>query len=102
MLGPALGQPADHVEDLAVLLVAPLARGAEVSSAMKILDRRTMSDLVKLLVFMVITIVFTSMLVITIGNLTFGSTKEYRAEFTRCDRHREGRRHPLAASRSGP
>ena len=31
MLGPALGQPADHVEDLAVLLVAPLARGAEVS-----------------------------------------------------------------------
>ncbi len=31
MLGPALGLPADHVEDLAVLLVAPLARGAEVS-----------------------------------------------------------------------
>jgi phospholipid/cholesterol/gamma-HCH transport system substrate-binding protein len=49
---------------------------------MKILDRRTTSDLVKLLVFMVITIVFTSMLVITIGNLTFGSTKEYSAEFT--------------------
>jgi phospholipid/cholesterol/gamma-HCH transport system substrate-binding protein len=31
MLGPALGLPADDVDDLAVLLIAPMARGAEVT-----------------------------------------------------------------------
>jgi phospholipid/cholesterol/gamma-HCH transport system substrate-binding protein len=31
MLGPALGLSADDVDDLAVLLIAPMARGAEVS-----------------------------------------------------------------------
>ena len=49
---------------------------------MKALDRRTTGDLVKLLVFMVVTTLATGVLVVTIGNLDFGTTREYRAEFT--------------------
>ena len=49
---------------------------------MKALDRRTTGDLVKLLVFMVVTTMATGVLVVTIGNLDFGTTREYRAEFT--------------------
>lgn len=48
---------------------------------MKILDARTTVDLVKLLVFILVTTLATGVLVITIGNLSFGSTREYRAEF---------------------
>ena len=49
---------------------------------MKVLDRRTTGDLVKLVVFMVVTTLATGVLVVTIGNLDFGTTREYRAEFT--------------------
>ena len=49
---------------------------------MKRLDKRTSVDLVKLVIFMVITTLATSVLVITIGNLDFGKTREYKAEFT--------------------
>jgi phospholipid/cholesterol/gamma-HCH transport system substrate-binding protein len=49
---------------------------------MKALDRRTTGDLVKLLVFMIVTTLATGVLVVTIGNLDFGTTREYRAEFT--------------------
>ena len=49
---------------------------------MKALDRRTTGDLVKLLVFMVVTTLATGVLVVTIGNLDFGTTREYRAVFT--------------------
>ena len=49
---------------------------------MKALDRRTTGDLVKLLVFMLVTTLATGVLVVTIGNLDFGTTREYRAEFT--------------------
>jgi phospholipid/cholesterol/gamma-HCH transport system substrate-binding protein len=49
---------------------------------MKALDRRTTGDLVKLLVFMVVTTLATGVLVVTIGNLDFGTAREYRAEFT--------------------
>jgi phospholipid/cholesterol/gamma-HCH transport system substrate-binding protein len=49
---------------------------------MKRLDKRTSGDLVKLVIFMVITTLATSVLVITIGNLDFGKTREYKAEFT--------------------
>ena len=49
---------------------------------MKALDRRTAGDLVKLLVFMVVTTMATGVLVVTIGNLDFGTTREYRAVFT--------------------
>jgi phospholipid/cholesterol/gamma-HCH transport system substrate-binding protein len=45
------------------------------------LDTRTTSDLVKLVVFMVITTLATSVLVATIGNLTFSGKQEYHAVF---------------------
>jgi len=48
---------------------------------MKLLDTRTTFDLVKLLVFIVVTTLATSVLVVLIGNLSFTPTHEYRAEF---------------------
>ncbi|MFC7504720.1 MCE family protein [Nocardioides sp. GCM10030258] len=45
------------------------------------LDRRTTGDLVRLVIFMVTTALATGVLIITIGNLSFGATKEYAAEF---------------------
>jgi phospholipid/cholesterol/gamma-HCH transport system substrate-binding protein len=48
----------------------------------KALDRRTTADLVKLVAFMVVTAMATSVLVVTIGNLDFGTAREYRAVFT--------------------
>lgn len=48
---------------------------------MAILDKRTFSDLVKLLVFIVITTLATGVLVVTIGNLSFQASRDYRAEF---------------------
>ncbi|HYH35656.1 MAG TPA: MCE family protein [Nocardioides sp.] len=44
------------------------------------LDKRTMADLVKLTIFVVVTTMATSLLVVTIGNFSYGGT-EYRAEF---------------------
>ena len=92
------GVTADDVPDLGALLVGPMrarggrptsacccsrpsARGAAGGAAMKLLDRKTAIDTVKLAVFMLVTTLLTSMLVVTIGNLSFGGTKEYRAEF---------------------
>ena len=48
---------------------------------MKMLDKRTTGDLVKLVIFIVVTTLATSVLAIIIGNITFGSSKEYKAEF---------------------
>ncbi|WP_182379150.1 MlaD family protein [Nocardioides sp. WS12] len=45
------------------------------------LDRKTSGDLVRLVIFMVTTALATGVLIITIGNLSFGATKEYAAEF---------------------
>jgi len=45
------------------------------------LDKKTSGDLVRLLIFMVTTGLATGLLVITIGNLSFGATKTYKAEF---------------------
>jgi phospholipid/cholesterol/gamma-HCH transport system substrate-binding protein len=45
------------------------------------LDKQTSGDLVRLLIFMVTTGLATGLLVITIGNLSFGATQEYKAEF---------------------
>jgi phospholipid/cholesterol/gamma-HCH transport system substrate-binding protein len=45
------------------------------------LDAKTLSALVKLLIFMVVTALATGVLAIVIGNLSFGSSKSYRAEF---------------------
>src|SRR5512139_3739590 len=49
---------------------------------MSLLDKRTTSDAVKLLIFIVVTTVATSLLVVTIGNVSFGDTKEYKAVFS--------------------
>ena len=49
---------------------------------MKALDKRTTVDLVKLVIFMVVTTLATSVLVVTIGNLDFGTSREYKAEFS--------------------
>ena len=48
---------------------------------MKVLDRRTTGDLVKLLIFIVVTTLATSVLVVMIGNLSFSPKTEYKAEF---------------------
>ena len=48
---------------------------------MKMLDNRTASDLTKLVIFIVVTTLATGVLVITIGNLSFGGSKDYQAEF---------------------
>ncbi|MCW2842894.1 MAG: virulence factor Mce family protein [Nocardioides sp.] len=48
---------------------------------MKMLDKRTTGDLIKLLIFIIVTTLATSVLVVIIGNVTFGGSKEYKAEF---------------------
>jgi phospholipid/cholesterol/gamma-HCH transport system substrate-binding protein len=47
-----------------------------------VLDKKTSVDLVKLLVFVVVTSLATAVLVVTIGNLSFADSREYKAEFT--------------------
>ncbi|MCW2796770.1 MCE family protein [Nocardioides sp.] len=48
---------------------------------MKLLDRRTAGDLTKLLIFIVVTTLATGVLVLTIGNISFSGSREYKAEF---------------------
>jgi phospholipid/cholesterol/gamma-HCH transport system substrate-binding protein len=48
---------------------------------MKMLDKQTTFDLAKLVTFIVITTIATGLLVVTIGNVSFSGTKEYKAEF---------------------
>jgi phospholipid/cholesterol/gamma-HCH transport system substrate-binding protein len=55
--------------------------GTRVAAPARRLDTKTLSALVKLLVFMVVTAVATGMLAIVIGNLSFGSSDSYKAEF---------------------
>jgi phospholipid/cholesterol/gamma-HCH transport system substrate-binding protein len=45
------------------------------------LDKRTASDLTKLLIFIVVTTLATGVLVVTIGNLSFSGAQQYRAVF---------------------
>jgi phospholipid/cholesterol/gamma-HCH transport system substrate-binding protein len=47
----------------------------------KLLDKKTAGDAVKLLVFIVVTTLATGILVVTIGNLSFGGTRDYKAVF---------------------
>ena len=49
---------------------------------MKLLDKKTAGDAVKLLIFIVVTTLATGLLVITIGNISFASSKEYKAVFS--------------------
>ncbi|HSU02494.1 MAG TPA: MlaD family protein [Nocardioides sp.] len=48
----------------------------------KLLDAKTSVDLVKLLVFVVVTSLATAVLVVTIGNIGFAESRDYKAEFT--------------------
>ncbi|HET8960418.1 MlaD family protein [Nocardioides sp.] len=48
---------------------------------MKMLDKQTAFDLTKLVIFIVVTTIATGLLVVTIGNVSFSGTKEYKAEF---------------------
>ncbi|WP_139977720.1 MCE family protein [Nocardioides litoris] len=48
---------------------------------MKLLDKKTSGAAVKLGIFMIVTILATSLLVIVIGNLSFQPTREYKAVF---------------------
>jgi len=47
-----------------------------------VLDKQTRSSLVKLIIFIVVTTMATGVLVVLIGNLTFQSSRDYKAEFT--------------------
>ncbi|HEU4512227.1 MAG TPA: MlaD family protein [Nocardioidaceae bacterium] len=49
---------------------------------MSLLDKRTASDAVKLVIFIVVTTVATSLLVVTIGNISFNAKNEYKAVFS--------------------
>jgi phospholipid/cholesterol/gamma-HCH transport system substrate-binding protein len=49
---------------------------------MKLLDKRTSGDLVKLLIFIVVTTLATGVLVVLIGNLSFQGARDYKAVFT--------------------
>ncbi len=49
---------------------------------MKMLDKETAGDAIKLVIFIVVTTLATGLLVITIGNISFASSKEYKAVFT--------------------
>src|SRR5262245_30017495 len=49
---------------------------------MSILDKKTSADAVKLLIFILVTTIATGFLVVTIGNLSFASSKEYKAVFS--------------------
>jgi phospholipid/cholesterol/gamma-HCH transport system substrate-binding protein len=47
----------------------------------KLLDKRTTGDLIKLLIFIVVTTLATGVLVVTIGNLSFSGGSNYKAVF---------------------
>ncbi|MEU4607765.1 MCE family protein [Kribbella sp. NPDC023972] len=49
---------------------------------MKILDRKTTFDTVRLAIFIVVTTVATALLAVTIGNISFNPTTKYKAVFT--------------------
>jgi phospholipid/cholesterol/gamma-HCH transport system substrate-binding protein len=48
---------------------------------MSLLDKKTAIDLTKLLVFIVVTTLATGVLVVTIGNVSFSGSTDYKAEF---------------------
>jgi phospholipid/cholesterol/gamma-HCH transport system substrate-binding protein len=49
---------------------------------MKLLDKRTTLDMVKLVIFIVVTTVATGLLVLTIGNVSFNGSRTFKAEFS--------------------
>ena len=61
---------------------------------MSILDKKTRGDLVKLVIFIVVTTLATGVLVVLIGNLTFHVDPPLQGRVLRRDRRGQGRRHP--------
>ncbi|MCW2866332.1 MAG: hypothetical protein JWR20_520, partial [Marmoricola sp.] len=49
---------------------------------MSILDKKTRGDFVKLIIFIVVTSLATGVLVVLIGNLSFESTRDFKAVFS--------------------
>ncbi len=49
---------------------------------MSVLDKQTSADLVKLVIFIVVTSMATGVLVVLIGNMTFASARDYKAVFS--------------------
>ncbi len=49
---------------------------------MSLLDKKTSGDLVKLLIFILVTTLSTGVLVVLIGNLSFNSSRDYKAVFS--------------------
>jgi phospholipid/cholesterol/gamma-HCH transport system substrate-binding protein len=49
---------------------------------MSLLDKRTSGDAVRLLIFILVTTIATGFLVVTIGNISFASSKQYKAVFS--------------------
>lgn len=46
------------------------------------LDKKTTNDLIRLVIFLVVTTLATGLLVITIGNVSFSGSREYQAQFS--------------------
>jgi phospholipid/cholesterol/gamma-HCH transport system substrate-binding protein len=49
---------------------------------MKLMDKQTAGDSIRLVIFVIVTTLATALLAITIGNVTFGSKKSYKAVFS--------------------
>ena len=49
---------------------------------MKLLDKKTSGDAVSLLIFILVTTIATGFLVVTIGNISFAASKQYKAVFS--------------------
>jgi phospholipid/cholesterol/gamma-HCH transport system substrate-binding protein len=49
---------------------------------MKLLDKQTAGDATKLIIFILVTTIATGLLVVTIGNLSFADSKQFKAVFT--------------------
>lgn len=49
---------------------------------MSLLDKKTRGDGVRLVIFIIITTLATGLLAVLIGNITFGASRTYKAEFT--------------------
>ena len=61
---------------------------------MSLLDKKTTGDAVRLVIFILVTTIATSFLVVTIGNISFAASKQYKAVFSDATGVVEGRRRP--------
>ena len=78
-----LGVPADQMSDVTTLLFGPAMAGTEVSVRMSILDKKTTGDLVKLMIFILVTTLATGVLVVADRQPQLHqSTRDYKAVFS--------------------